>query len=77
MDDSFRAHLILFSIKDQEQATGDALILLHELCEKATATGVKLRPILNEIAELSSAANRNGMASIRALVRNAVSHSTS
>jgi len=34
-DESFRAHLILFSIKDHEQDTRDALVLLYELCEKA------------------------------------------
>ena len=75
-DESFRAHLILFSIKDQEQDTRDALILLHELCEKATAAGVNTGPILNEIAELSSDVNKYGMGSTRTLLHNAVPKST-
>ena len=71
-DESFRAHLILFSIKDHEQDTRDALVLLHELCEKATSAGVNTGSILNEIAELSSEVNKYGMGSTRSLLRNAV-----
>lgn len=71
-DESFRAHLILFSIKDHEQDTRDALVLLYEVCEKATSAGVNTGPILNEIAELSSDVNKYGMGSTRSLLRNAV-----
>lgn len=70
-DEAFRAHLILFSIKDHEQDTRDALVLLYEVCEKADAAGVKTGPILNEIAELSSDVNKYGMGSTRSLLRNA------
>ena len=74
-DESFRAHLILFSIKDHEQDTRDALVLLHELCEKATSAGVNTGSILNEIAELSSEVNKYGMGSTRSLLRNAMTDS--
>lgn len=71
-DESFRAHLILFSIKDHEQDTRDAIVLLYELCDKATAAGVKIGPILKEVAELSSDVNKYGMGSTRSLLLNAV-----
>ena len=74
-DESFRAHLILFSIKDHEQDTRDALVLLDSLCEKATSAGVKIGPILKEIAELSSDVNKYGMGSTRSLLRDSISKS--
>jgi hypothetical protein len=74
-DESFRAHLILFSIKDHEQDTRDALVLLYEICEKATAAGVRTGPILEEIAEISSDVNKFGMGSTRSLLRDAVTDS--
>ena len=76
-DESFRAHLILFSIKDHEQDTRDALVLLYEVCEKAEAAGVKIGPILNEIAELSSDVNKYGMGSTRSLLLNSISKPSS
>ena len=51
-DKAFRDHLILFSMKDHEQDTRDALVLLDSLCETATSAGVRIGPILEEIAEL-------------------------
>ena len=71
-DESFRAHLILFSIKDHEQDTRDAIVLLHELCEKASSAGVKTGPILEEIAELSSDVNKYGMGSTRSLLLSSI-----
>ena len=71
-DKSFRAHLILFSIKDHEQDTRDAITLLHSLCETATAAGVRTGPILKEIAELSSDVNKYGMGSTRSLLLKAM-----
>ena len=72
-DESLRAHLILFSIKDHEQDTRDAIVLLHELCEKARSAGVKTGPVLQEIAELSSDVNKYGMGSTRSLLLKAIS----
>jgi hypothetical protein len=74
--ENFRAHLILFSIKDQEQDTRDAIVLLHELCEKAGSAGVKTEPLLAEIAEISSDVNKFGMGSTRSLLLKAVPDST-
>ena len=71
-DESFRAHLILFSIKDHERDTRDAIVLLHELCEKARLAGVKTGPILEEIAELSSDVNKYGMGSTRSLLLSSI-----
>jgi hypothetical protein len=71
-DETFRAHLILFSIKDHEKDTRDAIVLLHELCDKARSAGVNTGPILKEIAELSSDVNKYGIGSTRSLLRNAV-----
>lgn len=71
-DETFRAHLILFSIKDHEQDTRDAIVLLHSLCEKARSAGVNTGPILEEIAELSSDVNKYGMGSTRSLLLNAI-----
>jgi hypothetical protein len=75
-DEYFRAHLILFSIKDHEQDTRDALVLLDSLCEKARLAGVKIGPILKEIAELSSDVNKYGMGSTRSLLRNSIPKSS-
>ena len=76
-DESFRAHLILFSIKDHEQDTRDALVLLDSLCEKATSAGVNIGPILQEVAELSSDVNKYGMGSTRSLLRDSIPKSPS
>ena len=71
-DKAFRDHLILFSIKDHEQDTRDALILLDSLCEKARLAGIQIGPILSEIAELSSDTNKYGMGSTRSLLRDSI-----
>ena len=71
-DKAFRDHLILFSIKDHEQDTRDALVLLDSLCEKARSAGVNIGPILQEIAELSSDVNKYGMGSTRSLLRDSI-----
>ena len=70
--ESFRDHLILFSIKDQERDTRDAILDLHSLCEAAASAGVKTGPILQEIAEISSDVNKYGMGSTRSLLLNAI-----
>ena len=64
----FRSHLILFSIKDQGRDTRDAILNLKDLCELAKSNGVKIEPILKEIAEISSDENKYGMCSTRTLL---------
>lgn len=71
-DKSFRDHLILFSIKDHEQDTRDAIVLLYELCEKARSAGVNIGPTLQEVAELSSDVNKYGMGSTRSLLLDSI-----
>jgi len=69
---SFRAHLILFSMKDQERDTRDALLALESMCTTARSAGVKIGPVLKEIAELSSDVNRYGMGSTRSILLRAI-----
>ncbi|MCI0609555.1 MAG: hypothetical protein L0Z71_10900 [Anaerolineae bacterium] len=76
-DKAFRDHLVLFSIKDHEQDTRDALILLDSLCETARSAGVNIGSILQEIAELSSDVNKYGMGSTRSLLHDSIPKSPS
>ncbi len=70
-DESFRAHLILFSMKDQERDTRDAIVTLQAICERARSAGVMTDPIMAEVAELSSDIDKYGMGSTRDLLRRA------
>jgi hypothetical protein len=74
-DESFRAHLILFSMKDQERGTRDAIVTLHAICGKARSAGIKTDPIIEEIAEISSDIDKHGTGSTRTLLRRAIHHS--
>jgi hypothetical protein len=67
-DESFRAHLILYSIKDGGSDTRDAILWLRDMCATATSARVQIQPILKEIAELSSDVNKYGMGSTRSLL---------
>jgi hypothetical protein len=67
-DESFRAHLILFSIKDQGRDTRDAILLLQHLCKTAVSAGVKIKPILQEVSEISSDMDKYKMGSTRSLL---------
>ncbi len=71
-DESFRAHLILFSIKDQGRDMRDAILALQSMCATATSAGVKIAPILKEVAELSNDINKYGMDSTRSLLLRAI-----
>ena len=75
-DESFRAHLILFSMKDQERDSRDALLALRSICAIASSAGVEIGPILKQMAELSSDVNRYGMGSTRSFLLNAIPAST-
>ncbi len=69
-DESFRARLILFSIKDQGSDTRDAILDLQSWCATAASANVKIAPILREVAELSSRVNKYGMGSTYTLLLN-------
>lgn len=75
-DSSFRRHLVLFSIKDQGTDGRDAILWLQHLCRTVTGAGVSPAPILREVAELSSDADRYGMGSTRKLLLGAASRGT-
>ena len=67
-DESFRQHLVLFSMIDQGKDYRDAILALHDLCKEATAAGVNTRPILRQVAQLSSGENKYGVGSTRGLL---------
>ncbi len=69
--ENFRQQLLLFSLKDQGQDTRDAILTLQELCRAASAAGVQIDPMLNEVAALSSDHNKYGMGSTRKLLLDA------
>jgi hypothetical protein len=60
-----RQHLILFSMQDQGRDSRDALLTLQEICRAASSAGVDTTPVLREVADLSSSANKYGMGSTR------------
>lgn len=68
---TFRQHLLLFSIDDQGKDSRDAILLLHDLCDEAVRAGVNIKPILGEVAMLSSDVDKYGMGSTRKLLRSA------
>ncbi|MEV7977134.1 hypothetical protein [Streptomyces sp. NPDC086519] len=61
----FRQHLLEMSAKDQGLDTRDMMVGLHDLCGQARDAGVGIRPLLLEVAELSSDMDRYGMGSTR------------
>ena len=63
--DGFRAHLLHFSILDQERDPRDARVSLDGLLRDAHQAGLKVKPILREVAELSSCQDRYSWGSTR------------
>ncbi len=66
--DGFRRQLLLFSLKDQGRDTRDAILWLQDICREARSAGLDLKPILDEVGELSSGINRFGMGSTKDLL---------
>jgi hypothetical protein len=64
----FRAHLIHLSARDQDADARDEILTLQALVEQARRAGVDTDPIVDEVAEMSSTANRYGMGSMRAII---------
>jgi gentisate 1,2-dioxygenase len=60
--------VLLFSMKDEERDTRDAILLLRALCDKAAAAGLNIVPLLDEVAALSSPLDRYGWGSTRELL---------
>jgi hypothetical protein len=67
-DDQFRKHLLHFSLLDQGKDSRDAILRLQGLCEKAKMSGIKVKPILKEIAAISSDKDKYGMGSTKRLL---------
>jgi hypothetical protein len=67
-EETFRQHLLLFSMKDQGRDSRDAILLLQDLCKRARAAGVNVAPVLKEVAALSSDQNKYGMGSTRGML---------
>lgn len=63
--DTFREHVIHFSIADQGQDSRDALVWLRQLCRDAGTAGVPMQRILEEVADLSSDVDKFGMGSTK------------
>ncbi|WP_089102497.1 hypothetical protein [Streptomyces hyaluromycini] len=61
----FRQRLVEMSVEDQGRDTRDMMVDLNGLCGQARAAGVDIRPLLLEVAELSSEADKYGMGSTR------------
>ena len=67
-EESFRRHLLLFSIRDQGRDSRDALMGLQSYCHKARNAGVNTVPVLHEIAEISSDIDLQGMGSAKEML---------
>ncbi|MDG4790728.1 hypothetical protein O7626_33290 [Micromonospora sp. WMMD1102] len=64
----FRRQLLLLSARDQGLDTRDELLTLADLGRVARAAGVRIGPVLREVAELSSDVDRYGMGSMRQIL---------
>lgn len=62
--DGFRQRLLHMSAVDHGNDTRDELLSLRDLCAEAKEAGIDLRPILREVAELSSRENKYRMGSM-------------
>lgn len=63
--EGFRQRLLHMSAVDQGSDTRDELLSLRDLCADARTAGIDIRPILREVAELSSREDKYGMGSMR------------
>ncbi|SPF03589.1 hypothetical protein [Streptomyces sp. MA5143a] len=72
--ESFRRELLLLSARDHGHDTRDELVTLHDLSRRAAEAGVDLRPLLLEVAALSSTENRHGTGSLREILTAAAQH---
>lgn len=63
--EALRRRLLYLSARDHGPDTRDEMVELNDLCEEARAARVDIRPLLLEVAELSSDQDTYGMGSIR------------
>ncbi|WP_369251261.1 hypothetical protein [Streptomyces sp. R41] len=63
--EGLRMRVLHMSAVDQGADTRDELVALHCVCAQAQEAGIDIRPILREVAELSSRDDKYGMGSMR------------
>ncbi|MER5787772.1 hypothetical protein [Streptomyces sp. NPDC001980] len=61
----FRRRLLEMSVEDQGLDTRDMMVALNDLCGQARDAGVDIRPLLLDVAGLSSDVDKYGMGSTR------------
>ena len=66
--EEYRRHLLYLSARNHGHDTRDEMVELNALCEQARAAQVDIRPLLLEIAELSSDEEKYGMGSVRQIL---------
>ncbi|WP_344442847.1 hypothetical protein [Kitasatospora nipponensis] len=64
----FRQRLLEMSVEDQGPDTRDMMVALNHLCGQAGDAGVNIRPLLREVAELSSDVDKYAMGSTRGIL---------
>jgi hypothetical protein len=69
--EGIRRQLLLFSILDQGKDTRDAILWLRDISTRAESAGIKVKPILEEVAGISSEINKYGMGSTRDILLHA------
>ncbi|MFJ7218780.1 hypothetical protein [Amycolatopsis sp. NPDC098790] len=65
----FRTRLLHLSARDHGRDTRDEIMALRDIRAEAEAAGVDLRPVLREVAGLSSTVDKYGMGSMRDILR--------
>ncbi|MGW2286243.1 hypothetical protein [Streptomyces phaeochromogenes] len=64
----FRQRLVEMSVEDQGRDTRDMMVGLNDLCGQARDAGLDIRPLLLDVAELSSEVDKYGMGSTRGIL---------
>ncbi len=64
----FRRRLLHVSAEDQSADPRDELMTIWWLCNRARERGIDIEPVLCEVADLSSEADRHGFGSMRMLI---------
>ncbi|WP_055589787.1 hypothetical protein [Peterkaempfera griseoplana] len=73
----FRQCLLRMSVDDQGADTRDMMVTLNGLCEQARDAGVDIRPLLLDVAALSSDVDKYGMGSTRDILLRAAAREPS
>jgi hypothetical protein len=69
--EGFARRLLEMSVQDQGGDTRDMMVELNDLCAQARDAGVDVRPLLLDVAALSSDVDKYGMGSTRGILQRA------